>query len=168
MLECYQEVNDMIYIYNAGPMFTEADINQRMREGKMMREVLQRNQKEFTVINPIELPFDNTKVLTSKEIFMADHEHVEKANIFFFELASGDSGTYVELGNAIERLMHGSPLHIYPVFNDLRLQRNQVGGIECPLGFNSYLVGSLTANNIEIHTSFDEAFAHFMKDFHLE
>lgn len=158
----------MIYIYNAGPMFTEADIRQRAHEGEMMRETLRKNNVEHMIINPIDIPFDNTKVLTSKEIFLADHEHVSKANVFFFELASGDSGTYVELGNAVERLMSGSELHIYPVFNDIRLQRNQIGGVECPIGFNSYLVGCLSANNIEIHRSFDEAFEHFKKDFSLK
>lgn len=158
----------MIYIYNAGPMFTEADINQRRYEGKRMRETLEKNEKEYVVINPIDLPFDNGKVLNSKDIFLADHEHVEKANVFFFELASGDSGTYVELGNAIQLLMDGKDLHIYPVFNDIRIQRNQIGGVECPIGFNSYLVGSLTANHIEIHKSFEEAFAHFKKDFDLK
>ena len=59
----------MIYIYNAGPLFTEADIKQRLYEGKCMRELLDRNEVEYVFINPYELPFDNTKILTSKEIF---------------------------------------------------------------------------------------------------
>lgn len=157
----------MIYAYIVGPMFTEADINQRKREAVLIREVLEKNHEEHMVINPVELPFDQSKVLTSKEIFLADRKHQEKANVFFFELASEDSGSCVALGTVIERFMQGKHLHIYPVFNDLRLQRNQVGGIESPLGFNSFLVGALTANNIEIYTSFEEALNQFKKDFHL-
>ena len=158
----------MIYIYNAGPLFTEADIKQRVYEGKLFRETLANNGVEHFVANPIDLPFDNTKILTSKEIFLGDYEHVNKANVFFFELASGDSGTYVELGNAIEKKMSGKELKIYPIFTDLRLQRNGASGIECPVGFNSYLVGCLTANDIPIYLSFDEAFDAFKKDFNLQ
>ena len=158
----------MIYVYNAGPLFTEADIKQRSYEGKLFSDTLARNNVEHFVANPIDLPFDNTKILTSKEIFLGDYEHVNKANVFFFELASGDPGTYVELGNAIEKLMSGKELKIYPIFTDLRLQRNGASGVECPVGFNSYLVGCLTANNITIYRGFDEAFEVFKKDFNLK
>ncbi|MDD6466568.1 MAG: hypothetical protein PUF50_00095 [Erysipelotrichaceae bacterium] len=157
----------MIYIYNAGPLFTEADIQQRLKEGALLREALSTATEEFFVANPIELPFDNTKILTSQEIFVEDYSHVNKANVFFFELASNDAGTYVELGNAIEKLMNGKPLKIYPVFNDLRLQRNGASGIECPIGFNSYLVGCLTSNHITIFSSFHDALEAFKQDFHL-
>ena len=158
----------MIYIYNAGPLFTEADINQRHLEGEKLNKILNDNKIEYFLANPIDLPFDNTKILTSKEIFMGDYMHVNTANVFFFELASGDSGTYVELGNAIEKLMSGKQIKIYPVFNDLRLQRNDASGLECPIGFNSYLVGCLSANNITIYRSFDEALETFKKDFNLK
>lgn len=158
----------MIYIYNAGPLFTEADINQRHLEGEKLNKILNDNKIEYFLANPIDLPFDNTKILTSKEIFMGDYMHVNKANVFFFELASGDSGTYVELGNAIEKLMSGKQIKIYPVFNDLRLQRNDASGLECPIGFNSYLVGCLSANNITIYRSFDEALETFKKDSNLK
>lgn len=157
----------MIYIYNAGPLFTEADINQRLKEGALLREALANCKEESFVANPIELPFDNTKILTSKEIFLEDYSHVNKANVFFFELASNDSGTYVELGNAIEKLMNGKELKIYPVFNDLRLQRNGASGLECPIGFNSYLVGCLTSNDITIYSNFNDALQAFKKDFDL-
>lgn len=158
----------MIYIYNAGPLFTEADINQRHLEGEKLNKILNDNKKEYFLANPIDLPFDNTKILISKEIFIGDYMHVNKANVFFFELASGDSGTYVELGNVVEKLMSGKQIKIYPVFNDLRLQRNGASGLECPIGFNSYLVGCLSANNIAIYRSFDEALEAFKKDFDLK
>jgi len=158
----------MIYIYNAGPLFSEADIRQRKYEGKKLEEVLRKSKHEYFIANPIDLPFDNTKVLTSREIFLEDYKHVCNSNVFFFELATGDTGTCVELGNAIEKLMNGKDIKIYPIFTDLRLQRNNTSGTECPVGFNSYLVGSLTANNISIYTSFNDAFDAFCKDFELE
>ena len=73
----------MIYIYNAGPLFTEADIKQRTYEGQLIRRTLENNKVNFFVANPIDLPFDNTIILTSKEIFLGDYEHVNKANVFF-------------------------------------------------------------------------------------
>ncbi|MBR3840684.1 MAG: hypothetical protein IKM20_06075 [Erysipelotrichales bacterium] len=64
--------------------------------------------------------------------------------------------------------MSGKEIKIYPIFTDLRLQRNGASGIECPVGFNSYLVGCLTANNIQIYHSFDEAFESFKNEFNLK
>ena len=154
----------MIYVYIAGPLFKEAEINQRRLEAQKIKEVLDSQDEEYFIANPIDLPFDNTKVLTSREIFQADYSHINKANVLFFELASGDTGTMVELGNVIEKYMQGQPLKIYPVFADLRLQRNDVAGVECPLGFNSYLVGCLTANDLKIFKSFAEALAQFAED----
>jgi nucleoside 2-deoxyribosyltransferase len=156
----------MIYIYNAGPLFSEAEIKQRKEEGKALW-ALKGNHKEFFIANPIDLPFDNTKILTSKEIFNEDAKHVDLANVFFFELASGDTGTMVELGMAIEKFRQGKDIKIYPIFFDLRLPRNQASGVECPVGFNSYLVGSLTSNHIPIHSSFNEAMEAFKRDFNL-
>ncbi len=155
----------MIYVYVAGPLFNEAEIKQRKYEGKMIKEFLDELKEDYFIANPIDLPFDNTKVLTSKEIFIEDYKHVNNSNVFFFELATGDTGTMVELGNVIEKKMNGKDLKIYPIFSDLRLQRNDAKGIECPRGFNSYLVGCLTANNIDVYSSFDEAFQAFKNDF---
>ena len=59
----------MIYIYNAGPLFTEADINQRHFEGEKFNKVLKENNQEYFLANPVDLPFDNSRILTSTEIF---------------------------------------------------------------------------------------------------
>ena len=154
----------MLYIYLAGPLFKEAEINQRRLEGKKLKEVLDSKSVEYFLANPIDLPLDNTKVLTSAAVFKEDYYHVNQANVFFFELASEDSGTMVELGNAIEKYMQGQALKIYPVIADLRLPRNNPSGVECPFGINSYVVGCLTANNIEIFTSFNDALKQFIED----
>ena len=154
----------MLYIYIAGPLFKEAEINQRRLEARKLDQLLKEKDREYFIANPIDLPLDNTKPLTSKEIFTEDYKHIQKANVFFFELASEDSGTMVELGNVIEKLMQGQDIRLYPVIADLRLARNAVGGIECPFGINSYVVGCLTANNIRVYNSFDEALRQFTAD----
>lgn len=156
----------MIYIYNAGPLFTQADIKQRKTEGDILRS-LKGKQEEYFVANPIDLPFGNSKTLSSREIFEVDSHHVDLANVFFFELASSDTGTMVELGMAIEKLRQGKVIKIYPIFSDLRLVRNQASGVECPIGFNSYVVGSLSFHGIEIYPSFESALEAFKQDHNL-
>jgi len=154
----------MIYVYVAGPLFKEAEINQRRLEGQKIKEILEKKKQAYFIANPIDLPLDNSKFLTSTEIFSEDYSHIDKANIFFFELASEDAGTMVELGNVIEKYMQGKKVKIYPVIADLRLQRNEAKGVESPFGLNSYMVGSLTANKITIYKSFDEALRQFEQD----
>ena len=152
----------MIYIYNAGPLFSEADQKQRKLEGELLRE-FGKDLPDYFVANPIDLPFDQTKLLSSKFIFETDNFHMQKANVFFFELATGDTGTMVELGMAIQRLIHGEKIAIYPIFSDLRLVRNGASGIECPVGFNSFVTGSLTYHSIVTYPDFDSAFAAFKR-----
>ncbi len=154
----------MIYIYNAGPLFTEADQKQRLYEGKKLREVV--NERGF-VANPLELPFAVDTPVASAEIFNKDTSHIDAANVFFFDLATNDSGTLVELGMAIEKYRQGKELKIYPVFSDLRLLRNQASGIESPVGYNSFVVGSLTSHQIEVYASFEQALEQFILDFEL-
>ena len=155
----------MIYIYNAGPLFSEADIKQRKYEGEMFRKL--DIIGDFFVANPIDLPLDNSSTLTSIEIFNEDVKHIDLANVFFFELATGDTGTMVEFGMAIEKYRRNKNVYIYPIFSDLRLSRNQNSDIECPVGFNSFVVGALTAHQIQVFKSFDHAYHAFIKDLKL-
>ena len=152
----------MIYIYNAGPLFSEADQKQRKLEGNLLREA-GAGQDDYFVANPIDLPLDQTKPLTSQTIFDVDNRHIQKANVFFFELATGDTGTMVELGMAIQRLIGGEKIEIYPIFSDLRLVRNQATGIECPVGFNSFVTGSLTYHQITTYPDFESALQAFKR-----
>jgi nucleoside 2-deoxyribosyltransferase len=154
----------MIYIYNAGPLFSEAEQKQRLYEGEKLREVV---KDAGFVANPLELPFATDTPIASAEIFNKDTSHIDAANVFFFDLATNDSGTLVELGMAIEKLRQGKKMKLYPIFSDLRLLRNQSSGIESPVGFNSFVVGSLTSHNIEVFSSFDQALEQFILDFEL-
>lgn len=152
----------MIYIYNAGPLFSEADQKQRKLEGDLLRE-LGKDYVDYFVANPIDLPLDQQGPLTGSVIFQTDNEHIQNANVFFFELATGDTGTMVELGMAIQRLIHGDNISIYPIFSDLRLVRNHASGIECPVGFNSFVTGSLSYHQIPTYPDFESALQAFKK-----
>jgi hypothetical protein len=152
----------MIYIYNAGPLFSEADQKQRKIEGNLLKEA-GLDLVDYYVANPIDLPLDQSKPLSSQMIFEMDNGHIQKANVFFFELATGDTGTMVELGMAIQRLINGEKIEIYPIFSDLRLIRNSASGIECPVGFNSFVTGSLTYHQIPTYSSFERALQAFKR-----
>jgi hypothetical protein len=152
----------MIYIYNAGPLFSEADQKQRKLEGRLLTR-LGHERDDYFVANPIDLPFDQSGPLSSQTIFETDNHHIQKANVFFFELATGDTGTMVELGMAIQRLINGDKIWIYPIFSDLRLVRNSASGIECPVGFNSFVTGSLTYHQLTTYPDFDSAFEAFKR-----
>lgn len=154
----------MMYIYNAGPLFSEAEQKQRLYEGAKLREVL---KDQGIVANPLELPFAADSPIASSEIFNKDVSHIDAANIFFFDLATNDSGTLVELGMVIEKRRQGKNIKIYPVFSDLRLLRNQAFGLESPVGYNSFVVGSLTSHQIEVFASFEQALEQFILDFEL-
>jgi hypothetical protein len=152
----------MIYIYNAGPLFSEADQKQRKLEGLLLTK-LGHERDDYFVANPIDLPLDQSGPLSSQTIFETDNHHIQKANVFFFELATGDTGTMVELGMAIQRLINGEEIMIYPIFSDLRLARNSASGIECPVGFNSFVTGSLTYHLLTTYPDFDSAFKAFKR-----
>lgn len=152
----------MIYIYNAGPLFSEADQKQRKLEGKLLMEAGS-GKADYFVANPIDLPLDQSKPLSSQMIFAMDNSHIQKANVFFFELATGDTGTMVELGMAIQRLIAKEQITIYPIFSDLRLVRNHASGVECPVGFNSFVTGSLSYHKIPVYPDFDSALQAFKR-----
>jgi len=154
----------MIYVYIAGPLFSEADIRQRKYEARQIEAVLAKQQQPYFIANPIDLPLDLEQVPAAADIFRLDYQHICQANVFFLELASNDSGTLAELGIIIERYMQGREIGIYPVFYDLRLSRNSPSGVECPVGFNSFTVGCLRANDIVIYESFAQALTQFDLD----
>ena len=152
-------------IYNVGPLFTEAEAKQRRYEGQQFRTLLDRNHVEYTFSNPIDMPTSNKLDVSSSEIAAADYERLNQADVVFFDLSNEDSGSCVALGIMMEKYINGKDLELYPIFYDIRLSRNGQTGLESSCGFNSMVVGILKSNNIQIYSSFEEAFSAF-KDKH--
>ena len=155
-------------IYIAGPLFTEADQAQRRLEGKLISEIISDNDLNARLISPIDLNPDDDTPYASKDIFLNDYRYIKEVNAIFYDLATEDSGTCTCLGVAIKRYMDHEDVRIYPVFSDSRLKRNGLKGLESSLGYNSFVVGSLKANDIEIFYSFKDALTKFKKDFKLK
>ena len=151
----------MIKIYNAGPLFTEAEVTQRKSEGVQLRILLDNLNIDYSIFNPIDLPLSDSP--TSVTIFNADYNAIDSSNVFFFDLANMDTGTLVELGIVVEKLQSNPELKIYPVISDFRVHSKLVG-LDSPIGFNSFVMGALNVHNIKVFYSFKEALEQFKLD----
>ena len=87
-------------LYLAGALFNEAEIAQRLKEGKLLKEKF---GERLSVFNPIEQPFNEDKqtLPTPQDIFNGDTEAVKNCDIFLADVTNEDSGVMVELGIAI-------------------------------------------------------------------
>ena len=87
-------------LYLAGALFNEAEIAQRLKEGKLLSE---RFGERLSVFNPIDQPFNEDKqtLPTPQDIFNGDTYAVENCDIFLADVTNKDSGVMVELGIAI-------------------------------------------------------------------
>lgn len=88
-----------VKVYLAGALFNEAEVSQRIKEGKLLRE----NFSTLDIFNPIEQPFNENKqsLPTPQEIYEADAKAVKDCDIAIFDLTNEDAGVMVELGLAI-------------------------------------------------------------------
>ncbi|MEG1871193.1 MAG: nucleoside 2-deoxyribosyltransferase, partial [Peptostreptococcaceae bacterium] len=78
------------HIYLAGSLFSEAEVNQRLKEGKILNDSL---SETHTYFNPIEAPInDKAKLPTSLDIFMGDTLEVLKSDVVIADLANEDAG----------------------------------------------------------------------------
>lgn len=158
----------MLKIYNVGPLFTEAEVKQRKYEGKQLRTVLEKNQVDYELFNPIDMPLNNQKDVKASDIYHADYERLNQADVVFFDLSNEDSGSCVALGIIMEKKLAGKKILVYPIFHDIRLSRNSLSGLESSCGFNSMVVGILSGNDIPVYSSFEDAFYQFCSDFQLD
>lgn len=153
-------VNHDYSVYIAGPLFTEADQVQRNIEESDLRWLFSQYGIKGLIFNPLNAPFQD-KDPDSATIFKGDYNAINLANTFFFDLATNDPGTLVELGIVIKRYMQDENIRIYPVISDFRVHGRTKGGFESAIGYNSFVIGALTFNNINIYTSFKEALKAF-------
>ena len=161
-------------VYIAGPLFTEAEMTQRKHEGALIRDALEASGHEWEVFNPIESPVNFKEMEpTSALIFKTDYDFMYRTNHYFFDLSNHDTGTFVELGMALEMFRkakeaeEGYPIHIYPVFSDIRIPAaGQYDGIHVPTGNNQFVVGALEYYGIEIFSTFSDALNQFKHDLH--
>lgn len=162
-------------IYLAGSLFSEAEIAQRLKEGKELRKL-----KDFEVYNPIEAPCnDKSKLPTAEDIFNSDTQAILNSDVIVADLANNDPGVMMELGIAwglqyaykvlcdnlslstekwYELFELGiKPRDIQAVFSDIRLANaNKYSGIHIPVSLNQYVVGGIESMEGVIQPNFNE------------
>lgn len=140
----------MIKIYNAGPLFNEAERKQRLYEGEQFRK------HGFEVFNPLEEMNFGMGPITSAQIFEGDYNAMREADCFFFDLSTDDTGTMVELGIALQLARSGQGITIFPIISDSRVEHaGKFERLEVPKGWNKFMIGAL--GDLEIFSSFDDA-----------
>lgn len=123
-------------LYLAGPLFSEADRNQRLLEAKQLRERF----SFLDVFNPIEQPFNTNKssLPTPQTIYDGDAQRVKDADIFLADITQYDPGVMVELGLVLTR----KDCLIICVDSDIRLP--DAYRYEIPTyGLNHFVLGGI-------------------------
>lgn len=84
-------------IYLAGPLFCEAEVEQRLKEAKALREL------GFEVYNPVEVNIDSDgdNTIPWQKAFRTDMEKIRECDYMVADVASEDSGTMAEIGIAM-------------------------------------------------------------------
>lgn len=137
-------------VYLAGSLFNEAEVAQRLKEGKILRE----HFDNLTIFNPIEQPFNadkNSKLPTPIDIFDGDTKAVIESDIFIADITNNDPGVFVELGIAIQN----KTKIIICVNSDIRLK--SANKYEIPsYSLNHYVLGGILKHGHLVY-SFEEA-----------
>ncbi len=136
-------------LYLAGSLFNEAEVAQRQKEGKILREMF----PNLEIFNPIEQPFNENKdsLPTPEMIYEADAKAVIDCDIFIADLTNEDSGVMVELGLAIQ----SQTKIIIGINSDIRLKTANQYDIPT-YGMNHFVLGGILKYGYFVH-SFDEA-----------
>ena len=136
-------------LYLAGALFNEAEIAQRLKEGKLLSE---RFGERLSVFNPIEQPFNEDKqtLPTPQDIFNGDTYAVENCDIFLADVTNEDSGVMVELGIAI-----ALNKKIIAINSDIRLKSANKYDIPS-YAMNHYVLGGILEHGKLVY-SFNEA-----------
>ena len=136
-------------LYLAGSLFNEAEVAERQKEGKILREMF----PNLEIFNPIEQPFNENKASlpTPEMIYEADANAVIDCDIFIADLTNEDSGVMVELGLAIQ----SQTKIIIGINSDIRLKTANQYDIPT-YGMNHFVLGGILKYGYFVH-SFDEA-----------
>lgn len=135
-------------VYLAGGLFNEAEVAQRLKEGKILRDRI----KGIDLFNPIEQPFNENKekLPTPLDIFNGDTNAILNADVFLADITNDDPGVMVELGIA---LSNGKKIIV--INSDIRLK--SANKYEIPTyAINHYVLGAILKYGVLVY-SFEEA-----------
>lgn len=117
------------YIYVAGPLFTETDLNFNAAIGLFLREKLDAEKWEVFVpqefnINKEQITAD-ASLTNEKTIAEHDLECIRKSTVIVANLDNLDPGTFTELGYFFKKLDAEPTTLIFGLYTDWRKQLNK-------------------------------------------
>ncbi len=159
--------------YLAGSMFNEAEVAQRLKEGKLLRA----ETPDIQWYNPIEAPFNDKSTLpTSIDIFWGDTKEVLRSDYIIADLTNNDPGVCFELGiawavNYIRDILKRNNKPALELLEKYRIKSKKIVGVVSdirvktageykdylvPYGINQYVVGGILDQGKIVH-KFEEA-----------
>ena len=83
-------------LYLAGSLFSEAEINQRLKEGNMLESMT-----AYEVFNPILAPVnDKDKIPNANDLFWGDTSEILESSVVVADISNNDVGVACEMGIA--------------------------------------------------------------------
>ena len=155
-------------LYLAGSLFSEAEINQRLKEGNMLESMT-----AYEVFNPITAPCnDKEKLPSASDIFWGDTAEVLESKCIVADISNNDVGVACELGiawacNYLHYLVEGGyslqdilmimkKKYVYAHLSDIRKNTSHMyRGNYVPVGFNQFYIGMIEDMG-EIKDNFQE------------
>ena len=155
-------------LYLAGSLFSEAEINQRLKEGNMLESMT-----AYEVFNPITAPCnDKEKLPSANDIFWGDTAEVLESKCIVADISNNDVGVACELGiawacNYLHYLVDGGyslqdilsimkKKYVYAHLSDIRKNTaHMYRGNYVPWGPNQFLIGCIEDTG-EIKDNFQE------------
>ena len=155
-------------LYLAGSLFSEAEINQRIKEGNMLESMT-----AYEVFNPILAPVnDKDKIPNANDLFWGDTSEILESSVVVADISNNDVGVACEMGiawacNYLHYLVEGGyslqdilmimkKKHIYAHLSDIRKNTSHMyRGNYVPWGTNQFLIGCIEDTG-EIKDNFQE------------
>jgi hypothetical protein len=154
-------------VYVGGGLFSQAQINQRLVEGKLLKNI------GIDYYNPIENDEINDKsnLPTAYDIFMGDLQHILESSFILADIQDMDEGLLLELGIVIGlQMAKNIDLDLIPKQqivahnSDIRLGTNgEYNGMYVPYGLNQFVIGAIEEYGI-ITRSSEEAINYIDKN----
>ena len=155
-------------LYLAGSLFSEAEINQRLKEGNMLESMT-----AYEVFNPILAPVnDKDKIPEANDLFWGDASEILESSVVVADISNNDVGVACEMGiawacNYLHYLVEGGyslqdilmimkKKHVYAHLSDIRKNTSHMyRGNYVPWGTNQFLIGWIEDTG-EIKDNFQE------------
>ena len=117
------------YIYVAGPLFTETDLNFNEHIGSFLREKLDAEKWEVFIpqefnINKEQIAAD-ASLTNEKAIAEHDLDCIQKSSVIIVNCDNLDPGTFTELGYFFKKLADNPDTLIFGIYTDWRKQLNK-------------------------------------------